>query len=165
MSRLFALALLALASCHQDLTMADQPRDDEWEKSVLFANGRAMQDQPAGAVSREAATSDLKAQRPPMSLALVKRGRERFDIYCSVCHGLTGEADGMVVQRGFPKPPSFLDPRLVAAPDGHFVDVITNGHGVMYSYADRVSVPDRWAIAAYIRALQANAAGRKGSGQ
>lgn len=164
MKRLLAAALLVLASCHQDLTMADQPRDDEWEKSDLFANGRVMQDQPSGTVSREAATRDLEARRPPMSLALVRRGRERFDIDCSVCHGFSGEGDGMVVQRGFPKPPSFLDQRLVDAPDRHFVDVITNGHGVMYSYADRVSVPDRWAITAYIRALQAQGSRRQGAG-
>jgi mono/diheme cytochrome c family protein len=93
-------------------------------------------------------------EKPPMSLALVQRGRERFNIFCSECHGYTGEGDGMVAQRGFPHPPSFHDPRLIAAPDEHFVDVITNGHGVMYSYADRVPPPDRWAIAAYIRALQ-----------
>jgi mono/diheme cytochrome c family protein len=92
-----------------------------------------------------------------MSLALVKRGQERFDIFCSVCHGYTGDGDGMVVQRGFPHPPSFHSPRLIAAPDQHFVDVITNGHGVMYSYADRVPVADRWAITAYIRALQKGA--------
>ena len=68
--------------------------------------------------------------------------------------GPGGDADGMVVQRGFPKPPSFHEARLVSAPDEHFVDVITHGHGVMYSYADRVPPADRWAIAAYIRALQ-----------
>jgi mono/diheme cytochrome c family protein len=148
------LLLLALAGCHQNLTMSDQPKGDEWERSALFRNGRVVQQAPAGTVSREADTQGVLAQRPPMTLALVERGQERFDIYCSVCHGYAGDADGMVVQRGFPKPPSFHEPRLIAAPDSHFVDVITNGHGVMYSYADRVSVPDRWAITAYIRALQ-----------
>lgn len=155
MKRLVAIALLALSSCHQDLTMADQPKDEEWERSDLFSNGRAVQRAPVGTVAREADTRDLFSQRPPMTPALVERGRQRFDIYCSLCHGYAGEADGMVVQRGFPRPPSFLERRLVEAPDAHFVDVITNGHGVMYGYADRVNVKDRWAITAYIRALQA----------
>jgi mono/diheme cytochrome c family protein len=154
MRRLGLLALLLTAACHQNLTMTDQPKGDEWERSSVFANGRVVQAPPAGAVAMEEDTRDLLAQRPPMSLALVKRGRERFEIYCSVCHGFTGDGDGMVVQRGFPHPPSFHSPRLVAAPDAHFVDVITNGHGVMYSYADRVPVRERWAITAYIRALQ-----------
>ena len=154
MRRLAWLTLLALPACHQNLTMSDQHKGDEWERSALFRNGRVVQEPPAGTVSREADTGDLTAQRPPMSLALVERGRERFDIFCSVCHGYTGDGDGMVVQRGFPHPPSFHSPRLIAAPDAHFVDVITNGHGVMYSYADRVPVADRWAITAYIRALQ-----------
>jgi mono/diheme cytochrome c family protein len=151
------VALLALAACHQNLTMSDQKKGDEWERSQLFRNGRVVQDSPAGSVATDADTSDLTQQRPPMSLALVKRGQERFDIFCSVCHGYTGDGDGMVVQRGFPHPPSFHSPRLIAAPDQHFVDVITNGHGVMYSYADRVPVADRWAITAYIRALQKGA--------
>jgi mono/diheme cytochrome c family protein len=154
MKRLAPMALLLLAGCHQNLTMTDQPKGDEWERSSLFANGRVVQTPPTGTVATDADTRDLAAQRPPMSLALVKRGQQRFDIYCSVCHGYSGDADGMVVQRGFPRPPSFHSPRLIAAPDSHFVDVITNGHGVMYSYADRVPVPDRWAITAYIRALQ-----------
>lgn len=147
-------ALLLLAACHQNLSMSDQHKGDEWERSDLFRNGRVVQEPPPGAVAREADMRDLSAQRPPMSLALVKRGQERFNIFCSACHGYAGDGDGMVVQRGFPHPPSFHEPRLIAAPDAHFVDVITNGHGVMYSYADRVPVADRWAITAYIRALQ-----------
>ncbi len=154
MKRWPLIALLALSACHQNLTMSDQPKDEQWERSQLFRNGRVLQHPPSGTVAREADTRDLVAQRPPMSLSLVKRGQERFDIYCSVCHGFTGDGDGMVVQRGFPHPPSFHSRRLMVAPDTHFVDVITNGHGVMYSYADRVSVRDRWAITAYIRALQ-----------
>lgn len=151
--------LLALAGCHQNLTMSDQEKDEQWERSKLFRNGRVVQRAPAGAIARESDTSDLLAQ-PPMSLALVERGRQRFDIYCSVCHGYSGDGDGMVVKRGFSHPPSFHEQRLIAAPDRHFVDVITNGHGIMYSYADRVSVPDRWAITAYIRALQKSRMGK-----
>ncbi len=86
--------------------------------------------------------------------ALLMRGRERFDIYCSVCHGRTGDGDGMIVRRGFPKPPSLHIERLQNAPAGHFFDVATNGLGAMPSYANRIDVEDRWAIVAYIRALQ-----------
>ena len=91
---------------------------------------------------------------PPVTLALLERGQERFRIYCTPCHGELGDGHGMIVQRGFPPPPDYLDSRLRAAPVQHFYDVITNGHGVMYSFAYRVQPPDRWAIAAYIRALQ-----------
>jgi mono/diheme cytochrome c family protein len=90
----------------------------------------------------------------PVTRELLERGRERFDIYCSPCHGRTGEGNGMIVQRGFPAPPSYHIERLRQVPVGHLVDVITHGYGVMYSYAQRVEPADRWAIAAYIRALQ-----------
>lgn len=92
----------------------------------------------------------------PMAVTpeLLARGRERFDIYCSVCHGRTAEGNGMIVQRGFPQPPTFHQARLRNAPIGYFFYVITNGYGVMFSYASRVAPEDRWAIAAYIRALQ-----------
>ena len=85
---------------------------------------------------------------------LLERGRERFGIYCSPCHGLAGDGDGVIVAHGFPAPPSYHIDRLLAAPAQHFYDVITKGYGVMYSYRDRVQPHDRWAIAAYIRALQ-----------
>ena len=90
----------------------------------------------------------------PVTRDLLRRGEERFNIYCAVCHGATGSGDGMIVQRGFPQPSSFHDDRLRQAPVGHFVDVISRGYGVMYSYASRVRPDERWAIAAYIRALQ-----------
>jgi cytochrome c553 len=90
----------------------------------------------------------------PVTRELLARGRERFDIYCAVCHGRTGAGDGMIVQRGFPRPPSFHEQRLREAPAGHFFDVMTLGYGVMYPYATRVEPQDRWAIVAYIRALQ-----------
>ena len=82
------------------------------------------------------------------------RGQERFDIYCSPCHGRTGEGDGMVVRRGYRRPPSFHEDRLRDAPVGHFFDVITNGFGAMPDYAAQITAADRWAIVAYIRALQ-----------
>lgn len=85
---------------------------------------------------------------------LSERGQQRYDIFCSVCHGLTGEGDGMIVRRGFRTPPSFYEPRLREAPVGHFFDVVTNGWGAMPSYAAQIPVQDRWAIIAYVRALQ-----------
>jgi hypothetical protein len=90
----------------------------------------------------------------PVTREVLERGQERFNIYCSPCHGRTGDGIGMVVQRGFPPPPSYHIDRLRQAPVGHFFDVITQGYGVMYSYAVRVEPADRWAIAAYIRVLQ-----------
>lgn len=90
----------------------------------------------------------------PITPALLQRGQQRYEIYCAACHGLAGDGDGMVVQRGFPAPPSYHSNRLRQAPDSHFYDVITHGYGVMYPYADRVAPADRWAIVAYVRALQ-----------
>lgn len=90
----------------------------------------------------------------PLTRALLDRGQQRFNIYCAPCHGRAGDGNGMIVRRGFPPPPSYHTDRLRRAPIGHFVDVMTHGFGAMYSYADRVAPPDRWAIAAYIRALQ-----------
>ena len=90
----------------------------------------------------------------PLTEELINRGQNRFNIYCIVCHGPTGNGDGMVVRRGFPKPPTYHDDRLRNAPVGHFFDVMTNGWGKMNSYAAQVPPADRWAIAAYIRTLQ-----------
>jgi mono/diheme cytochrome c family protein len=145
---------LLLAGCGQNLTMSNQQKYHEYERASLFRNGQVLQTAPQGTVARDAPAGDVFAQRPAMSLALVERGRERFGIFCAPCHGPAGDGTGMVVQRGMPQPPSFHDPRLVAAPDSHFIDVITYGHGAMYSYADRVPPADRWAITAYVRALQ-----------
>jgi mono/diheme cytochrome c family protein len=92
----------------------------------------------------------------PVTKELIDRGQDRFNIYCIVCHGATGNADGMIVRRGFPKPPTYHDDRLRNAPVGHFFDVITNGWGKMNSYAYQVQPADRWAIIAYIRTLQAS---------
>jgi cytochrome c553 len=89
-----------------------------------------------------------------VSMALLERGRERYEITCMPCHGYTGEGDGVIVGRGFPKPTTYHIDRLREANDGYYFDVITNGYGRMYSYAARVAPEDRWAIAAYIRALQ-----------
>lgn len=97
----------------------------------------------------------LRTRNPlPLTAATLERGQERFNIYCSPCHSEAGDGDGMVVRRGFPHPPSYHSERLRNAPDAHFFNVITNGYGVMFSYADRIEPDDRWAIVAYIRALQ-----------
>ena len=91
---------------------------------------------------------------PPVTLALLQRGQDRFRIYCTPCHSELGDGNGMIVQRGFSRPPSYHTDALRQAPMQHFYDVITNGKGAMYSFAYRVQPADRWAIAAYIRALQ-----------
>lgn len=145
--------VLLLAGCNY--TMAQQPRHTTYSGDRLWPNGAPALPPPDGSVAQDAVAQDAALTTPPpMTLALVQRGRERFDIYCSVCHGRDGEGHGPVVQRGFPAPPSYDLPRLRAAPASHVVDVITHGYGIMYSYADRVAPRDRWAIAAYVRALQ-----------
>jgi len=90
----------------------------------------------------------------PVTLDLVKQGQEAFNINCSACHGRDGYGEGMVVQRGFPQPPSFHSERLRDAPVGHFFQVITHGYGVMYPFGSRITPEDRWAIISYIRVLQ-----------
>jgi len=150
------LLLPLLAGC--DNNMVQQPRYDPYEESTFLPNGMVMQPPPPGTIDQAAPARARAAERPPMSLALVERGRERFNIYCAVCHAYDGSGNGIVPGRGFPHPPSFHEPRLRAAPSAHFYQVITEGYGVMYSYADRVAPPDRWAIAAYIRALQVSQA-------
>ncbi|GAO38467.1 hypothetical protein SCH01S_15_00920 [Sphingomonas changbaiensis NBRC 104936] len=147
---------ILLTGCGQNLRMTDQRKYAEWERGSLFRNDRVVQAPPAGTVARDAAPVDPLAERPPMSLALVERGRERFGIFCAPCHGRSGDGNGIVVQRGFPHPPDYAEPRLLSAPDRYLYDVITHGHGAMYSYADRVPPRDRWAIVSYIRALQRN---------
>ncbi|MFV0387358.1 MAG: c-type cytochrome [Pyrinomonadaceae bacterium] len=98
--------------------------------------------------------NDVEEIPIPVTKELIDRGQNRFNVYCIVCHGAVGKGDGMVVRRGFPQPPTYHDDRLRNAPVGHFFDVITNGWGRMSSYAPQISVDDRWAIVAYIRALQ-----------
>lgn len=159
-----AIAFVAGVGCHRD--MYDQPRYEAFEESDLFADGRSSRPFVAGTIPyrkvkpNEALQTgredgELVKELPvPLDEALLRRGRQRFDIYCSVCHGRTGEGNGMIVQRGFRTPPTFHNERLRGVPIGHLFDVATNGFGAMPSYALQTSVNDRWAIAAYIRALQ-----------
>ncbi len=147
-------ASLLLGGCG-DHSMTQQNRYGTFTPAALFDNGTEAQQLPTGTVAQGDLERAQQASRPPqVDAQLLARGRERFDIYCSPCHGLAGNGDGMIVQRGFPHPPSYHTARLRAAPAQHFFDVITNGYGVMYSYASRVEPRDRWAIVAYVRALQ-----------
>ena len=157
-------AALALAGCRQD--MHDAPRYEPLEASTFFTDGRSARTLVANTVARGTLREDehlyqgtidgqLTDMFPmPVTPELMARGRERFNIYCTPCHGRTGQGNGMIVQRGFRAPPSFHDERLRTAPVGYYVNVETNGFGAMSDYAAQVAVEDRWAIAAYIRALQ-----------
>jgi mono/diheme cytochrome c family protein len=166
---------LALCGCERAMQdMYDQPRYRHMQVTPAQPDRDAVLALPAGSTPRaqgelastssgrigaEAVTRAERAERAqtnpfPVNMALLERGRERFGIYCSPCHGLSGNGEGVVAQRGFPHPPTYHQERLRAAPDRHFYDVMTNGYGIMYPYADRVTPEDRWAIVAYIRALQ-----------
>ena len=150
--RAASLALLFSSLAAGCDNMANQPKVNPYEVYSNSPHPLPPMSNPPGTVARD---DEPEPPPPPVTLALLERGRQRFDIDCSVCHGFAGFADGMVVRRGFPAPPSYHIDRLRKAPIQHFYDVITNGYGVMYSYAQRVSPEDRWAIIAYIRALQA----------
>ncbi|WP_231639205.1 c-type cytochrome [Sphingomonas profundi] len=149
------MLLLPLLVGGCDLSMKDQAKGTAQGSDLLWPGGPPRQAPPAGTIAMDQPARDAAlATPPPLTAALIDRGEERYGIYCAVCHGAGGAGDGTVVRRGFPPPPSFHARRLVAAPARHIVDVITNGHGIMYSYADRVEPADRWAIAAYVKALQ-----------
>lgn len=153
--RTLAIVIVAglLAVGCEGQEMDDQPKGEAYESSKTMSGGQFALRPPQGTVARE----DPQAIPPRparMTRALLEHGRERFDVFCSPCHGYSGYGDGMIVQRGFPRPPSYHTDRLREAPDSHFYDVITNGYGVMFAYDSRVPPADRWAIVAYIRALQ-----------
>ncbi|HEY7789904.1 MAG TPA: cytochrome c [Vicinamibacterales bacterium] len=159
-----AVALLFTAGCRQD--MHNMPKYLPLRQTEFFSSSRSERPLVRGTVARGQLREDTllytgmldgKAADEfpyPVTEAMVQRGQDRFNIYCSPCHGRTGRGDGMIVRRGFHKPPSYFDARLMNAPVGHFFDVITNGFGAMQDYKAQVPVRDRWAIAAYIRALQ-----------
>ena len=155
MRRILACAatLLALAGCKLD--MKQQRKLNTYERTSLWPNGSEAQPLPEGVVAQgDLAREAAAASPPPATPELLARGKAQYEIYCTPCHGTAGLGDGMIVRRGFPKPPSYHTQRLRAAPAAHFFDVITNGYGVMYGYGGRVAPEDRWAIVAYIRALQ-----------
>jgi len=161
---LVVICAAALGACRQD--MHDAPRYEPLEATTFFTNGSGSRTLVANTVARgqinedrhlyEGVVDGLPAETFPMPVtaAVMARGRERFDVFCSPCHGRTGVGNGMIVQRGFRQPPSFHTDRLRNAPVGYFFDVMTHGFGAMQDYAAQVPVADRWAIAAYIRALQ-----------
>jgi hypothetical protein len=158
------VALVVIAGCGQN--MRDQTKLEPFEANTFFPNSQSARPLVDGVVARGQLRDDellytgmvggqLSDTFPfTVTMDVLERGRLRFNIYCSPCHGQVGDGNGMIVQRGFTHPPSFHDDRLRQAPAGHFFDVITNGYGAMYSYASRVAPEDRWAIIAYIRALQ-----------
>lgn len=153
--RTVALIGLAVALAGCDVSMTQQKKYNTYEPSELWENGTSARPLPDHTVAQgDLARAQAAATPPPVTEALLTRGRERYDIFCSPCHGLNGRGDGIIVARGFPQPPSYLEPRLLSAPASTFYAAITSGYGVMYSYADRVPPHDRWAIVAYIRALQ-----------
>jgi mono/diheme cytochrome c family protein len=175
MMRCLLAFLLLLAGCEKAAqNMYDQPKYKPMARSELFDNGTSARVPPEGTVAHAAGafagtssgrsgTEDVAGRAAalsaqsipyPVTRELLRRGQERYAIYCLPCHSPLGDGDGLIARRGFPHPPSYHIDRLRNAPDRHFFDVISNGYGIMYSYADRVEPEDRWAIVAYIRALQ-----------
>jgi mono/diheme cytochrome c family protein len=152
-SLLLAVACVALVGC--DLSMTQQRKLGTYTSTSIWSNGTSARPLPAGVVAQgDVERASAAKSPPPIDAALLARGQQRFGIFCAPCHGLAGDGDGIIVAHGFPRPPSYFEDRLVAAPAQHFYDVMANGYGVMFSYADSIDPHDRWAIAAYIRALQ-----------
>lgn len=155
---------MLLTGCRLDMHI--QPKYLPYQPTTFFGDGRSERPEIPGTIARGHLHADelfytgqengVVADKFPFPITQtdIERGRQRYNIYCTPCHDYTGNGHGMIVQRGFPPPPSFHIQRLREAPAGHFFEVITNGYGAMYSYAARVEPADRWRIAAYIRALQ-----------
>ena len=160
------LVVYALLMTGCGVNMRDGSRLIPLEQDSFFPDDKSSREPVAGTVARgqlradeqfftgKSGGTDVTTFPMPINSTVLQRGQQRYNAYCSPCHGYTGYADGMIVLRGFSPPPSFHQDRLRTAPVGHFYDVITNGYGVMYSYASRINPADRWAIVAYIRALQ-----------
>jgi mono/diheme cytochrome c family protein len=159
-----SLLISLLSGCYTD--MYDQPRYEPLERSDVFDDQRSARPVVAGTIPFGAPASNTPLQtgqaegQPVTEIPItvtrevLRRGQERFNIFCSNCHSRLGDGNGMIVQRGYRRPPTFHSPRLRGVPIGHFFDVMSNGFGAMPSYASQVPVDDRWAIAAYVRALQ-----------
>jgi hypothetical protein len=159
---LFCLAIAA--GCTLD--MRDQPRYEPFEESAIFADGASVRPPVADTVARgqlrldahlyTGRVNNLSVDTFPftVTVAILERGRERYDIFCTPCHGMVGDGSGIVTEYGMEAPPSFHNPDLRDASAGHYFRIISNGTRVMPSYAARIPVEDRWAIVAYIRALQ-----------
>jgi len=162
---LAGLALAAsLGACRQD--MHDQPRYEAMEKSSFFSDGSSARPQVKGTVARGELRLDTHlyegkldgkfAREFPFEIteAVLDRGQNRYEIFCSACHDITGSGEGMVVKRGMRQPPSYHIKRLREVEHGYIFDVITNGYGAMYDLSDKLKPEDRWAVVAYVRALQ-----------
>lgn len=155
---LAAVVTCAAGGCHSD--MYDQPKVEPLEANEFFDDGRSARPLVSGVVPRDpvgakpAAAATGTANPLPVNQTLLERGMQRYMIYCTPCHGRIGDGDGMIVRRGFRQPPTLHSDRLRGLPDRHFYDVITEGFGVMPSYRKQIPSDDRWAITAYIRALQ-----------
>jgi hypothetical protein len=166
------LALLLVSGCGENMSMRNQARYELYKESSLFSDGMASRPRIPGTLARGEYHPDshfyegkvhgqLATTLPlPLTRELLLRGRQRFNISCAACHGATGEGQGIIVQRGFPAPPSLHEQRLREAPIGHFFDVITHGFGRMPRYGPQIRTEDRWAIAAYLRALQLSQSAR-----
>jgi hypothetical protein len=158
------IAAAAMTGCHQD--MYQQQKYKTYTPNAFYADSLSARPLVEGTVvhhsvpASDVMTTGLENGKPaaafpmPVTRSLILRGQNRFDIFCAPCHGRLGDGNGIVVQRGFPAPPSFHTDSVRSQPPGFYVDVITRGFGRMYPYAARVHPDDRWAIAAYIRALQ-----------
>jgi mono/diheme cytochrome c family protein len=172
---LLVMASLVLASCERAAkNMYDQPRGNPYRESPVFADGSSSRTPPTGSQpyssgaaaassSGRQGTQDVtvnddadraQTQHYPITLSLLQTGRQQYTVYCMPCHSPVGDGDGRIVQRGFPAPPSYHTDRLRNVPDRHIYDVISNGFGVMGRYGDRIEPADRWAIVAFVRALQ-----------
>ncbi|MEM6796232.1 MAG: cytochrome c [Acidobacteriota bacterium] len=174
-SPLWVIALLTafLGGCRQD--MQDSPYLEPFEASDFFEDGAANRPLPAGTVARGLLKDDTHfwfgrddagvyvgdlPARFEWNRSLLERGRDRYEIYCSVCHDSSGSGRGMIVQRGFKQPQPLYEDRLQAKPLGYFYDVASNGFGIMPSYKEQVPAEDRWAISAYIRVIQVSQGSR-----
>jgi mono/diheme cytochrome c family protein len=166
-STLLVMGLSLVAVGCSRLDMQDQPKYRPQRPSDFFADGRSERQPVEGTIARgaldedtafyegkDAAGKDIEEFPIAVDKTVIVRGQQRYDIYCAPCHGRIGNGLGMIVRRGFKQPPSYHIDRLREAPVGHFYDVISNGYGAMLNYASQVQPRDRWAIVAYIRALQ-----------
>jgi mono/diheme cytochrome c family protein len=155
--RAFALlaVLLILSGCGESMDRQNRMKTYGQQKPPGWPGPGEALAPPEGTVSQTALAQDAALAQPPkVTLGLLERGRQRYDIYCAACHGLTGAGDGMVVQQGFPAPRTFVSASQMSLSGRQIVDVVSHGYGRMYDFADRVEPRDRWAITAYIRALQ-----------
>jgi hypothetical protein len=158
-----ALCAMAFSGCDMALRqdMADQRKNRPLSPSEFFSDGRSERPLientvPRGSLENDAynVSKDYAGFPLPVNEKLLQRGEDRYKVFCTPCHGLQGDGNGMAAVRGMKHPPSYHIDRLRQAPNGYFYDVITNGFGVMYSYSERIAPRDRWAIIAYLRALQ-----------